>query len=237
MKKGLRSRLLARLSDDKPLCHENPMEIVRYGEDGIRLVFGKGIDFEIHERVRQWYYFVASLDLKGVIDVIPSFRSCLIRFDPEVVSFRTLSAMLAGREGDVDGAEVPPPVTREIPMAYGGAHGPDMDFVCSYSGLTREEVVEIHTSVTYTVFAVGFMPGFPYMGILDRRLYVPRLDTPRLRVPEGSVGLAQLQTGIYPFESPAGWRIIGRTDRTLFDYRAAPYSALHIGDTVRFVSI
>jgi len=82
---------------------------------------------------------------------------------------------------------------------------------------------------------VGFMPGFPYLGILDRRLYVPRLETPRLRVPEGSVGLAQLQTGIYPFESPAGWRIIGRTDKKLFDYNNEPYSLFQIGDEVRFI--
>jgi KipI family sensor histidine kinase inhibitor len=107
----------------------------------------------------------------------------------------------------------------------------------SHTGLSEDEIIEVHTAVTYKVFAVGFMPGFPYLGILDQRLYVPRLETPRLRVPEGSVGLAQLQTGIYPFESPAGWRIIGRTDKKLFDYNKDPYSIFRIGDKVRFIRV
>ena len=119
-------------------------------------------------------------------------------------------------------------------VMYGGEYGPDMEFICSYSGLAEEDVIEIHTSAVYTVFTVGFLPGFPYMGILDKRLYVPRLETPRLKVPEGSVGLAQLQTGIYPFESPAGWRILGKTETPLFDYRNEPHSLMTIGDTVRF---
>ena len=110
-----------------------------------------------------------------------------------------------------------------------------MDFVCSYSGLSAQEVIEVHSSVTYRVFALGFMPGFPYLGILDRRIYVPRQETPVLKVPQGSVGLAQLQTGIYPFESPAGWRIIGRTMKRLFDHDQEPFSLFHCGDLVRFV--
>ena len=201
----------------------------------MRVVFGEGVDLEVHEKVRRYYYFIKYLRIDNVIDIIPSFRSCLIYFDSGRISFEYLAALLAEREGELNNGPVPQPVHHEIPVMYGGEYGPDMEFICSYSGLAEEDVIEIHTSTVYTVFAVGFMPGFPYMGILDKRLYAPRLETPRLKVPEGSVGLAQLQTGIYSFESPAGWRILGKTETALFDYRKEPHSLITIGDTVRFV--
>jgi KipI family sensor histidine kinase inhibitor len=144
-------------------------------------------------------------------------------------------ASLRDKEFFIAHIDIPEPKTYEVPVEYGGGSGFDIDFVASHTGLSEDEIIEIHTSVTYKVFAVGFMPGFPYLGILDQRLYVPRLETPRLKVPEGSVGLAQLQTGIYPFESPAGWRIIGRTNKKLFDYNKEPYSVFQIGDKVRFI--
>ena len=118
---------------------------------------------------------------------------------------------------------------------YGGEYGPDLEFVCEYCGLAEDEVIELHTASVYAVFSVGFLPGFPYLGPLDKRLFTPRLETPRLKVPEGSVGIAQLQTGVYSFESPSGWRIIGKTERSLFDYRRRPHSLLRLGDLVKFV--
>ena len=213
------------------------MNISRHGEEGIRILFGEKIDLEIHERVRRYYFFLKSLQLKEITDIIPSFRSCLIFFDRKKTSFKTLTASLQEKEFFIGHVNIPEPKTCEVPVEYGGESGVDIDFVASHTGLSEDEIVEIHTSVTYTVFAVGFMPGFPYLGILDQRLYVPRLETPRLRVPEGSVGLAQLQTGIYPFHSPAGWRIIGKTNKKLFDYNKEPYSILQIGDKVRFISV
>jgi len=211
------------------------MNISRYGEEGIRILFGDKIDLAIHEKVRRYYFFLKSLQLPEITDIIPSFRSCLIVFDRRKASYEALVASLREKEFLMSHVDIPSPKTCEVPVEYGGEKGFDMPFVQSHTGLSEDEIVKIHTSVTYTVFAVGFMPGFPYLGILDTRLHVPRLETPRLRVPEGSVGLAQLQTGVYPFESPAGWRIIGRTDEKFFDYRKEPYSLLQIGDRVRFV--
>ena len=211
------------------------MDVSRAAEDGVRIIFGKEIDIEVHEKVRRYYYFVKSLRIPGVIDVIPSFRSCLIRFDCDRISFETLASILGEREGEAKDVQVPPPSVHEIPVRYGNNYGPDMDFICSYAGLDAQEVIDIHQSALYTVFAVGFLPGFPYLGPLDKRLYTPRLETPVLKVPAGSVGIAQLQTGIYPFESPAGWRILGRTDVPLFNPAAPPYSLMKIGDKVRFV--
>jgi len=211
------------------------MNISRYGEEGIRILFGEKIDLAIHEDVRRYYFFLKSLQLEEITDIIPSFRSCLILFDREKTSYEALTASLRDKKFLIGRIDIPEPRTYDVPVEYGGESGFDIDFVMSHTGLSEDEVIDIHTSVTYKVFAVGFMPGFPYLGILDRRLNVPRLETPRLRVPEGSVGLAQLQTGIYPFESPAGWRIIGRTNKKLFDYNKEPYSLFQIGDEVRFI--
>ena len=131
--------------------------------------------------------------------------------------------------------EPTPPALHEVPVIYGGEYGPDLEFVSEYCGLTEDEIVEIHTASVYAVFAVGFLPGFPYLGPLDKRLFTPRLEAPRLKVPEGSVGIARLQTGIYPFDSPSGWRIIGKTELRLFDHSKTPPSLLKLGDLVRFV--
>jgi inhibitor of KinA len=210
------------------------MNISRYGEEGIRILFGEKINLEIHEKVRRHYFFLKFLQLEEITDIIPSFRSCLILFDRKKTSYEALTASLRDKEFLIAHIDIPEPKAHDVPVEYGGESGFDIDFVASHTGLSEEEIIEIHTAVTYKVFAVGFMPGFPYLGILDQRLHVPRLETPRLKVPEGSVGLAQLQTGIYPFESPAGWRIIGRTKKTLFDYNKPPYSIFQIGDKVRF---
>lgn len=211
------------------------MKIERFGERGIRIIFGAAMDEETAQAVRRFFLYVRSLKIAGLIDIIPSFRSCLIHFDRDHIEYDDISAFISGIEDDWKKMPLPDVQRIEIPVRYGGDYGPDMDFVCSYSGLSSEEVIEIHSAVTYRVHAVGFMPGFPHLGTLDRRIYVPRQETPVLKVPQGSVGIAQFQTGIYPFESPAGWRIIGRTMARLFDPGQAPYSLLNFGDIVRFV--
>jgi len=213
------------------------MDYSRYGESGIRILFGNTIDLETSKEIRKFYLFLKSLQRPDVIDIIPSFRSCLIHFNNRRTSYDDFISFLMDKAGEIALIKVPEPRSHEIPVQYGGEYGPDMEFVCSYSGLNEEEVIEIHTSTVYTVFAVGFMPGFPYMGTLDKRIFVPRLETPRLKVPEGSVGLAQLQTGIYSFESPAGWRIIGKTSIQLFNPMEEPYSLLRMGDLVRFIPV
>ena len=214
------------------------MNLSRYGEDGIRVLFGDVIDLDVHEKVRRFYYFIRSLQRPDIIDLIPSFRSCLIHFDLRRTTYEKLSSLILDAQREEPSLRaLPAPATHEIPVRYGGEYGLDMAFVCTHTGLTENEVIAIHTGVEYTVYAVGFVPGFPYLGTLDARLDMPRLETPRIRIPGGSVGIAQLQTGIYPFESPAGWQIIGRTDVRLFNPEKEPYSLLQIGDRVKFISI
>ncbi len=168
------------------------------------------------------------------MEVIPSFCACLVIYKEELTSYDTLADILRERLADLSSVAMPPPQVHEIPVHYGGDYGPDLSFVAKHCGLTETEVMARHCAELYTVFTVGFIPGFPYLGTLDESIAVPRLETPRTRIPAGSVGIAQLQTGIHPFESPAGWRIIGRTDVRLFNPAHPPYSMMQIGDKVRF---
>jgi inhibitor of KinA len=125
----------------------------------------------------------------------------------------------------------------EIPVCYGGDFGPDLKSVADRNGLTPDEVVTIHCKSTYPVYMIGFAPGFPYLGGMSERISAPRLDTPRERIPAGSVGIAGTQTGVYPIETPGGWRLIGRTPLRLFDAVRDPPSLLQAGDRVRFTAI
>jgi len=210
------------------------MIISRYGENSLRIVFGQVIDLEIHQRVRRCFQFLIENQFPFIMEVIPAFCSCLVLFDDEQISFRKLSAFLLEKQASMLSATMPEPAIHDIPVQYGGEDGPDLDFVSAHTGLARDEIIKIHTSTLYTVFTVGFIPGFPYLGPLDQRLYVPRLKTPRVKVPAGAVGMALNQTGIYPFDSPGGWQLIGRTDKKLFDKEKEPYSLMRMGDRVRF---
>jgi len=211
------------------------MIIAPYGESGIRIVFGSAIDLNVHERVRKCFQFLVDNDFPYVVDIIPAFCSCVILFDDERISLEGFSSFLLEKKDVMLQARLSEPVTHSIPVRYGDEWGPDLDFVCLHTGHTREEVIRIHTATPYTVFAVGFIPGFAYLGPLDQRLYAPRLKTPRVRVPAGSVGIALNQTGIYPFDSPGGWQLIGWSGIKLFDKERAPFGLLRMGDRVRFV--
>jgi KipI family sensor histidine kinase inhibitor len=125
----------------------------------------------------------------------------------------------------------------EIPVRYGGDQGPDLENLAGLTGLTKAEVIHLHSSAEYTVCFIGFLPGFPYLSGMDPRLAAPRLATPRQLVPAGSVGIAGSQTGIYPLDSPGGWRIIGRTTLTIFDPHCEPTTLLKAGDRIKFIPV
>jgi len=133
--------------------------------------------------------------------------------------------------------QIPEPKTLEIPVVYGGEYGPDMEWVSQYHNISVDEVIQLHTGTTYQVYMIGFMPGFPYLGELPEGLATPRRETPRTVIPQGSVAIAQRQTGIYPVESPGGWQILGRTPLKLFNPLHSPPTLLEMGDLVRFFSI
>lgn len=197
------------------------------------------IDLEIN---RQAHTLAAALEataladpLPGIGEAVPGYATLLVHYDPLVLEYADVESRVRACLVN-DAVSLREPRRVEIPVVYGGAEGPDLDFVAQHSGLSVEEVVRIHTSRDYPVFLMGFTPGFPYLGGMDPAIAAPRLPTPRSRVPAGSVGIAGEQTGVYPLESPGGWRIIGRTPLRLFDANQAEPFLLAPGDLVRFVA-
>lgn len=199
---------------------------------------GESIDLETHRRVLRLLRTLEAHPVDGVIDLHPAYASILVIFDPVRQDHRALQFSLRRRLAESEGIELPPPPRIEIPVCYGGEYGPDLDAVARLHRVTAERVVELHSSPVYTVYFLGFAPGFAYLGGLPDEIATPRLDVPRARVPAGSVGIAGSQTGVYPFATPGGWRLIGRTPLRMFDPgREARMSLLEMGDQVRFIPI
>lgn len=170
-------------------------------------------------------------------DLVPAWDSLGVCFDPAAVSPDDVRAWLLAHRDDAPAAATVATRIVEIPVRYGGAHGIDLEEAADELGLSPERLIERHAASLYTVAMIGFAPGFPYLAGLDPALALPRLPTPRSRVPAGSVGIGGAQTGIYPRESPGGWRLLGRTPLRLFDPARASPSLLAPGDRVRFVAI
>lgn len=167
-----------------------------------------------------------------VLNLHPGYATLLVSFDPLRISHGELRRTIENALASPPVAETPARIV-EIPVRY---DGPDLADVAAHTGLTPERVVELHASADYLVYFLGFSPGFPYLGGMPPELATPRLASPRKRVPAGSVAIGGTQTGVYPVESPGGWRIIGRTEMKLFDASADPPAVLRMGDTVRFAA-
>ena len=174
--------------------------------------------------------------LPGLEAAVPGHGSVLVPFDPGRCRESQVRALLQAVLDETRRAEpAPGGVLHEITVRYGGVDGPDLPEVADRTGLSEDAVVALHAGTEYRVLVLGFMPGFPYLGILAAQLDLPRRATPRVRVPAGSVAIAGRQTGIYPFESPGGWHLVGRTDVPLWDPVRQPPALLAPGDRVRFV--
>ena len=205
------------------------------GDRAMVVELGDSISPETNRRVHGLVRALEGRALPEIVDLVPTYRSLLVLYNPVLSSFDGLREMVASLDDDTADAGKEAPNVVEVPTVYGGAHGPDLDFVAEHNGLSPEEVVEIHSGADYPVYMLGFTPGFPYLGGLSEKLHTPRLATPRTVTPGGSVGIAEAQTGVYPVQSPGGWRIIGRTPLALFDAEREPPSLLNAGDVVRFV--
>jgi len=210
------------------------------GEQGIVVELGNTIDPDINKAVHSLNEAVNQQNIKGVRETVPTYRSLFIHFDPLQISRteleRAIEVLLRKKDDDVRQNRSEKKIV-EIPVCYGGEYGPDIDYVSQYNNLEIKDVIDIHTSVDYLVYMLGFTPGFPYLGGLSSRLATPRLATPRALIPAGSVGIADRQTGVYPLDSPGGWQIIGRTPLLLFDlHRDNPF-LLQAGNYIRFISI
>jgi KipI family sensor histidine kinase inhibitor len=187
---------------------------------------------EVQRRI--WAMAARAADWRGVVDVVPGMNNLTVIFD-EAADVAALErnlklAWASGEASQATGRLV------EIPVRYGGEHGPDLADVAAHTGLSPQEVVRRHSAGEYVVYFLGFQPGFAYMGGLAPELATPRRREPRLVVPAGSVGIGGEQTGIYPASAPGGWQLIGRTDAALFVADRDPPSLFAPGDTVRFVA-
>lgn len=207
------------------------------GDRGLVVEFGSAISLELNDQVRALAQALAGAAVPGLCEVVPTYRSLGIEYDPARIAYGELTGRIADLLGRLDAGALPPARRVEIPTCYGGEHGPDLADVAAHTGLSPEEVVRLHSQTEYPVFMIGFTAGFAYLGGLPERLHTPRLTSPRTRVPRGSVGIGGGQTGAYAAETPGGWRLIGRTPMPLFDPQADPPTPLLAGDRVRFVPI
>ena len=214
--------------------------MVRYlmaGDSHLVVEFGQSINPGINQQVHALARCLTEQELPGLKEVVPTYRSLLVSYDPLVLSLHDLKDRCnecISRVADTH-RQVREIVT--IPTLYGGQYGVDLAGVAREVELSEQDVIDIHTSVTYPIYMIGFMPGYPYLGGLDERIAVPRLKTPRTKVPAGSVAVAERQTGVYPISSPGGWRLIGRTPLRLYMPEQMPPVMFRAGQYIRFSAV
>ena len=207
------------------------------GDRSILVELGDTISPDVNRRVHQLMLQLRQAPLPGVREIAPGYRSLLVVYDPLTIAPAELKERIAEVAARPGIAGLPQAKRLTVPVFYGGNYGPDLEAVAGHLGISTDEVIRLHTETSYRVYMIGFTPGYPYMGELPAALAVPRRSTPRTRVPKGSVGIAQRQTGIYPVESPGGWQIIGWTPIELFDPLRQLPSLLEMGDRVKFEAV
>lgn len=209
------------------------IRIVPSGDTALVVELGDTVDRAISARVIALADRIEAAAIPGVVEMVPTFRSLLIHYDPVRLAGHDLRGTVEGMLGDLAGARRAGRRWR-LPACYEGDFAPDLDDVARTKGLTTDEVIRLHGQPTYLVYCIGFLPGSPYLGDLPAALELPRRTSPRVRVPRGSVAIAMRQSNIYPLESPGGWHLIGRTPVRLFDPRRRDAILLAPGDEIDF---
>lgn len=204
---------------------------------------------EIHPNIQQKVQIVSTLFEESMqdwmIEYIPAFTTVTLFYDPVIIHnnyssilpYQYVCTEIKKLLSSIQINETLEPRVVEVPVYYGGEFGPDLHYVAEHNNLTTEEVINIHSSGEYLVYMIGFAPGFPYLGGMSDRIATPRRESPRLKIPPRSVGIAGEQTGIYPIETPGGWQIIGQTPLPLFLPKENPPTLLKSGDIIKFRSI
>lgn len=207
------------------------------GDSAVSMEFGNVISEEINKKIRTLTTLIENRKISGINEVVPTYRSLMIHYNPLIIGYEELVIILKETEENINSIELPSPEIIEIPVLYGGKYGPDIENVSKHNNLTFEEIIKIHTSVEYLIYMLGFTPGFPYLGGMDKRIATPRLSSPRIKIPAGSVGIAGEQTGVYPVQSPGGWQLIGSTPVELFNPKRDNPILLKSGNYIVFKSI
>ena len=209
------------------------VDIKRFGEISLIICFEEKIAVTTHIKVKKTYGALQKMSKKGIVSLSPAYHSITVVFNPQVTNYKKLKEDIIHTIKALSFSIPSEKSVLQIPVCYDLAL--DMQEVCEYSGLEKEEVIKLHTSTDYLVYFSGFVPGFLYLGGLNEKLRVPRKKIPREKVNQGAVGLADLQTGIYPLETPGGWQIIGRTPLSMI--KLLFNRPVQLGDFIQFHSI
>ena len=208
------------------------------GDSSVCAEFGNEISKEINAQIRAFNILLKESGIAGIVETIPTYRSLLIQYDPGVISYKSLEGKLKKLLARLDSVEIPPSEVLEVPVLYGGEEmGPDLKFVAENAKMSEEEVIKLHSEPEYLIYMLGFTPGFTYLGGLNDAIETPRLKTPRVKIPAGSVGIAGKQTGVYPIDSPGGWQLIGRTPLKMYDADREKPILPEAGQYIKFVPI
>lgn len=221
---------------------EKAVRIFPLGDRALVVEFSLEIDDTAYERIQGMVHSLEATPFPGFFECVPAYTTLTVYYDPYVYlhkpdPLQEVSAFLWWHLRNSKTYQVPQVQPIPIPVCYGGEFGPDLLEVAAYHNLSAEEVIALHSGGDYRVYMIGFTPGFPYIGGMSSQLASPRRSTPHLKIPAGSVGIGGKQTGIYPLESPGGWRIIGRTPVNLFNPYESPPVFLQGGNRVSFVPI
>ena len=212
------------------------MDIKRYSENSVTVYLGDEISEATNKKLVHLKNELEKMKIAGVTEIVISYTSLIIYYDIFKTTGKDVESILEGIDLDRLEAQSFEYKLVEIPVCYGGEYGPDLERFDD-NGLSPEEVIELHSDKEYLVYMLGFMPGFPYLGGLDEKLFKARLDNPRTSIPAGSVGIGGKQTGMYPFTSPGGWNLLGRTPIPLFDEKREPQILYEAGDRIIYKSI
>jgi len=217
------------------------------GESAILIEFGKKIHPDIHRKIKTLAQYLDQHPFHGMIEYVLAFSSITVFYNPvevrslkrndvkeDELSYGIVEATLREILSKLNNLAEDKQRIVEIPVCYGGEFGPDLQYVADHNSLTTDEVIKIHSSAEYLVYMIGFAPGFPYLGGMSNEISAPRRQSPRMLIPAGTVGIAGMQTGVYPIGTPGGWQLIGRTPLKLFRPNEDSPSLLQSGDIIKF---
>lgn len=204
------------------------------GDSAMVVEFGDMIDEEINNRVHALAAIIEKENIKGVIEVLPTFRSLMVVYDYQIITFDRLKEVIQGFDLKTAGTVAGPKRIIEVPCCYGARFGVDLGDMEKLTGIDRDEIIKIHSGVDYKIYMLGFLPGFVYLGGLDKRINAPRLKSPRLKIAPGAVGIGGSQTGVYPIASPGGWRLIGGTPLDFYNPERSEPVLCKAGEYIRF---
>ena len=215
------------------------MKIYPVGDIALSVDFGNVIEEKTNDKVMELEKAMQKAQIPGILEMVPSYRALMVQYDPMLISYQQLTERIIELNQTLQaGSSVQSKkLIRLIPCCYGGEYGEDLKGMETITGFSQEEIIRIHAGMDYKIYMLGFLPGFVYLGGMDERIAAPRLDTPRIAIPAGSVGIGGKQTGVYPIASPGGWRLIGTTPVKFYDPTAEEPILCKAGEYIRFVPV